>query len=103
MAKPLISMYLKLLHTEYLLTYSEKMVDGALWFLFIWCEVVTRDKTQCLHKHSTTKPYMQPSDGILGQVTKCATSSKLTLCAPWSGEGGVGETNKQTIYLRHYS
>lgn len=52
-------------------------------FGFVFCLLGVRwllgTEPRALHmlgKRSTTNPYMQRSDGILGPVTKCASSNK---------------------------
>lgn len=72
MAKPLMDIYEGIVKTT---------VGGALWFLFclfgvrqlLWTEP---GALYMLGKHSATKPYMQISDDIFGQMTKRATNSK---------------------------
>lgn len=45
-------------------------------FVMRWLPGTEPGALQMLGKHSTTKPYMQPSDGIPGQLTKYTTINK---------------------------
>lgn len=74
-------MHLKWLHAGYILMYSEN--NGALSGFCLLCLFDVRQllgtepgALYMLGKHCTTKPYMQTSDDIFGQVKKRATNSK---------------------------
>lgn len=63
----------------YILTYSENNCGWRSLAFVLLCLFGVRQLLWALYmlgKHSTTKPYMQISDDIFGQVTKRVTNSK---------------------------
>lgn len=93
----------------YRLTYSENNSGRRSLVFVLLCLFGVRQllwtepgALYMLGKHSTTKPYMQISDDIFGQVTKHATNSKgqvNSVCSlVW-----CREKEKTTISPWHYS